>query len=184
MGSPVRASSIATLRGRTRGSRNSPPAAAISERFTSGIPKRAAVDATMRSHDKAISVPPANAGPSHAAMRGFDRSLVTMPAKPPLAVLICRACPEATNFRSAPAQNTGPRPVRIAAQILGLDSTSSSARSIPLATSPLTALRASGRLIAMTAILPEVPWISTSTMAPTLIVGASDDQASVFGASV
>ncbi len=41
IGSPVSASSIAMLRGSTRGSRSRPPPAATSERLTSGIPSRA-----------------------------------------------------------------------------------------------------------------------------------------------
>ena len=61
MVSPVRASSIAMAGGSTRGSRTRPPAAATSERLTSGIPNCEPVDATRRSHDRAISVPPATA---------------------------------------------------------------------------------------------------------------------------
>ena len=71
------------LRGSMRGRRNSPPAAATSERFTSGMPNDAAVDATTMSHARTISVPPASAGPSTAAMSGLVRGRATSPPKPP-----------------------------------------------------------------------------------------------------
>ncbi len=74
---------MAMLKGILRGRRNRPPAAATSERLTSGMPKRAWVEATTRSHASTISVPPASAGPSTAAMIGLTLSRVTMPPKPP-----------------------------------------------------------------------------------------------------
>ena len=61
------------------------------------------------------------------------------------------ALPELISLRSAPAQNTGGSPVRIPTQIESSASIWSMASSIPLATAPLTALRASGRLILMMA---------------------------------
>ena len=47
---------MAMARGMVRGRRTSPPAAAISDRFTSGSPNRAAVEATRKSQVSAISV--------------------------------------------------------------------------------------------------------------------------------
>jgi hypothetical protein len=111
----------------------------------------AVVDATTRSHDSTISVPPASAGPSTAAMIGFTRSRVTMPPKPPLAVLRPPAFPALISLRSAPAQNTGGSPVRMPTQMESSASIWSMASSMPLATAAFTALRASGRLILMTA---------------------------------
>ena len=49
IGSPVKSSSIATLRGRWSTMRNTPPAAAISPRLTSGSPNFARSSATTRS---------------------------------------------------------------------------------------------------------------------------------------
>ena len=74
-------------------------------------PKVAVVEATTRSQDKTISVPPASAGPSTAAMMGLVRSRSTMPAKPPRAVANPAALPALISLRSAPAQNAGPAPV-------------------------------------------------------------------------
>ena len=52
------------------------------------MPNLAFVEATIRSHDRTISHPPARAAPSTAAMIGLVRSRLAMPAKPPLGV--CR----------------------------------------------------------------------------------------------
>ena len=101
-GSPVSASCIATLRGSARGRRNRPPADAMRERLTSGIPNVAAVDATTRSHANTISVPPAKAGPSTAAMTGLTRSRRVKPAKPPRSVENVRPSPRSMALRSAP----------------------------------------------------------------------------------
>ena len=49
------------------------------DRFTSGTPNRAVVEATMRSQARMISVPPARAGPSTAAMMGLVRSRRVIP---------------------------------------------------------------------------------------------------------
>ena len=114
---------MAMLSGILRPRRNRPPAAATSDRFTSGMPKVAVVEATTRSHDSTISVPPASAGPSTAAMIGLVRSRWTMPAKPPRWVASPPALPALISLRSAPAQNTGGSPVRIPTQmrVVGLD---------------------------------------------------------------
>ena len=162
MGSPVSTISMAILGGRARGRRNSPPAAAASDRLTSGSPKAAALEATMRSQERAISQPPARAGPSTAAMMGFSRSRVAMPANPPRAVCRAAAWPEAMALRSAPALKTGPSPVTMPTQTSASPSSLSMAASMPEATSPLTALRASGRLMRSTATRP---CCSYSTMA-------------------
>ena len=65
-----------------RGIRSSAPPAATSERLASGMPMRAPLAATMRSHDRAISRPPASAKPSTAAISGLRDARWAMPAKP------------------------------------------------------------------------------------------------------
>ena len=107
---------MAMLNGILRGRRNNPPAAATKERLASGSPKRAFDEATMRSHARQISVPPASAGPSTAAMSGLVRSRATMPANPPFAVRSWSRRPALISLRSAPAQKTGGTPVRIPTQ--------------------------------------------------------------------
>ena len=79
---------MATFTGILRPRRNTPPAPATSERFTSGMPNVALREATTRSHASTTSVPPASAGPSTAAMSGFVRSRWVRPAKPPRLVMI------------------------------------------------------------------------------------------------
>ena len=66
------------------------------------------------------------------------------------------------SLRSAPAQNVGPLPVMTTAWISSSGSNSSSAASTPVAMSPFTALRASGRLSRM---IPTRSRRSTSTAA-------------------
>ena len=145
---------MAMAGGRARGRRNRPPAAATSERLTSGTPNRAAVEATTRSQASTISVPPARAGPSTAAIIGLVRARRAMPPNPPRLVMIDGAFPAAMAFRSAPAENTDPSPVRMPTQTSGSSSSRSMADSMPWATSSLTALRASGRRIVITATGP------------------------------
>ena len=148
IGSPVRIISSATAWGSARGRRYRPPADAIRPRLTSGSPKRDSGTATRRSQARASSQPPARAGPLTAAIQGLVRGAVTKPANPPRSVRSRWPLPLDTAFRSAPALKASlPTPVRITTQ----QSTSASvwvmAASSPAATSPLTALRASGRLM-------------------------------------
>ena len=96
-------------------------------------------------------MPPASAGPSTAAITGLVRSRIVNPANPPRSVWIDAPPPAATTFRSAPAQKTGGTPVIMASHTSSSPSTRSMAASIPSATSAFTALRASGRLMVMTA---------------------------------
>jgi hypothetical protein len=84
-------------------------------------------------------------------MIGLARSRCTIPAKPPLAVASPPALPELISLRSAPAQNTGGSPVMMPTHTESSASMRSMASSIPFATAPFTALRASGRLILMIA---------------------------------
>ena len=159
MGSPVKIASIAALRPMMRGKRNSPPAPAMRLRFTSANPNAERVLATTMSAVSTISHPPAVAKPSTATITGFLRSRYTKPAKPPRLVLRSAALPELIAFKSAPAQNTGRSwPVVLACKIaihtLSSASSWSIAASSPDATSPFTALRASGRFSEMTATLP------------------------------
>src|SRR4051812_25150256 len=105
----------------------------------------------------AISRPPATARPSTAATIGLGRARKTDPATPPRSGRSGEASPASwMTFRSAPAQNTGRSCAPVSAhrtptQTSGSASSRSTAASSPLATSRLTALRASGRLRVMTA---------------------------------
>ena len=67
-------------------------------------------EATTRSHASTISVPPARAGPSTAAISGLVALALAMPPKPPRAVARPPALPALISLRSAPAQNTGGSP--------------------------------------------------------------------------
>jgi hypothetical protein len=121
------------------------------------MPNTAVSLATTMSQARTISVPPARAGPSTAAITGLVRSRCTKPAKPPRAVdmppgstLIC--------LRSAPAQKIQPFSVWAPVMMPTHASSSASSRSIaasrPCATSVFTALRAVGRLMVITATWP------------------------------
>ena len=148
---------MAMLRGILRGRRNRPPAPATRLRFTSGMPKTAVSEATTRSQASTISVPPASAGPSTAAITGLVRSRCTNPAKPPFWVIM-PAGSTLICLRSAPAQKIQPfsvwAPVMMPTQASGSSSRRSMPASMPWATSVLTALRAVGRLMVRTATWP------------------------------
>jgi hypothetical protein len=104
-----------------------------------------------------ISVPPATAGPSTAAISGLVRrrplssgsstDMSMPPAASPgwLAVIA---------FRSAPAQNAPPAPVRMAARISGSLSTRSQASFMIASISPLSALRTCGRFMVTISTCP------------------------------
>ena len=136
------------------GNRNKPPAAATSDRLTSGSPKTVSVEAIMRSQDSEISHPPATAVPVIAAISGFVLSRRVIPPKPPFLVARAAPLPAAISLRSAPAQNTVPSALRIPTQSSGSFSNSSRQLSIVCAISPLIALRASGRFRVMIARCP------------------------------
>ena len=113
--------------------------------------------ATIRSQASAISKPPARAYPSTAATMGVTGGRAVMPPKPrPPAVGFS---PARKPLRSMPAQNVPPAPVSTSATTSGRGSSSSMAAATPLATASLTALRACGRSMVMTATPP-----STSTV--------------------
>ena len=152
---------MATFSGILRANRNRPPAPAIRQRLTSGIPKAARRDATIRSAANTSSAPPARAGPSTAAMTGLARARVTNPPNPPRAVKTPSPRPACTSLRSAPAQKTGATPVKMPTHSSSSLSMRSMPSSIPAATAALTALRASGRLMVMT---PQRPRRSKSTL--------------------
>src|SRR3954451_6894760 len=130
-----------------RGSRSSAPAAATSERLTSGMPRRAPRAATIRSHASAISSPPATAKPSIAAISGFRGGPSAIPAKPRPST--CGLSPATNALRSMPAEKPLPAPVRIPTRRPSSASRRSSAAARPAASAALTALRASGRLSVM-----------------------------------
>src|SRR4051794_22553319 len=135
---------MATPIGTRCGRRRSAPAAATSERFTSGMPSRASREATIRSHASAISRPPAIAKPSTAAISGLRAERCTMPAKPRSPTQ--GRSPVTNALRSMPALNPLPAPVSTPTLRSSSASSVSSAPAMPSASAVLTALRASGRL--------------------------------------
>src|SRR3954447_17538801 len=122
----------------------SAPAAATSERLTSGIASRAPLAATIRSQASAISRPPAIAKPSTAAISGLRAERWTMPAKPRSPTH--GRSPVTNALRSMPALKPLPAPVITPTVRSPSASSSSSASATPSASARLTALRASGRL--------------------------------------
>src|SRR4051794_17128145 len=133
------------------GRRSSAPPAATSERLTSGMPSLAPLLATMRSQASAISKPPATAKPSIAAISGLRDARCTMPAKPRSPTH--GRCPETNALRSMPAEKPLPAPVSTPTCSSWVSSSSSRASATPWARSPLTALRASGRLSVISRML-------------------------------
>src|SRR6516165_7339450 len=85
-------------------------------------------------------------------MTGLAGGRSAMPPKPRPGT--AGESPARNPFRSMPALNVPPAPVRISTRTSLMPSSSSTAAAMPRATSPLTALRASGRLMVMTAIPP------------------------------
>src|SRR5438132_517551 len=147
------------------------PASVSPERITSvqrrqNTPKTASVAATRRSHQSASSRPPATAYPSTAAMTGFPSSMRVGPMGPSPSSLITHSWPEivaprrpwpaATAFRSAPAQNVPPAPVRTATASPSSASKRRNASTSAAAVGSSTALRTSGRLMVTTATSPSV----------------------------
>ncbi len=139
---------------------SSAPPAATSERLASGIPIFAPFAATIRSHASAISIPPATAKPSIAAISGLRDARWAMPAKP-------RSpnhgdSPLTNAPRSIPALKKPPAPVSTPTDRPSSESSSSSAPATPSATAPLTALRTSGRLSVINRMLPRRSVSTTS----------------------
>src|SRR5919206_974591 len=130
-----------------RGRRSSAPAAATSERLTSGTPRRAPRTATMRSQARAISKPPARANPSIAAISGLRAARRVMPANPRSPTY--GRSPATNALRSMPALKPRPVPANTPTVSPSSASSASSAAATPSASARLTALRASGRLSVM-----------------------------------
>src|SRR5487761_1249916 len=142
-----------------------PPAPAARPRVTSGRPNCASSLATTRSQESTSSKPPASAYPSTAAITGLSGGRSVMPPNPrPPAVGLS---PVRNPFRSMPAQNVPPAPVRMRTRTSLRVSRSSMAAAMPAETAPLTAFRASGRLIVMTAT-PSSTSMRTSSATPAL----------------
>src|SRR3954449_3883591 len=133
------------------GRRSKAPPAATNERLTSGMPSLAPLLATIRSQARAISKPPATAKPSTAAISGLREARWTMPAKPRSP--IHGRWPVTNALRSMPAEKPLPAPVRMPTCSSWVSSSSSRASATPCARSPLTALRASGRLSVISRML-------------------------------
>ena len=111
--------------------------------------------ATTRSHESMISQPPASAAPLTAAMMGLGNSRWVMPAKPPEPPMMEPPSPAAKALRSIPAEKAlSPAPVRTTTAHRSSVSSSSSAAAMATLTSPLMALRASGRLMVRISTCP------------------------------
>src|SRR6516165_4831383 len=135
-----------------RGRRSSAPPAATSERLASGIPSFAPFAATIRSQERAISIPPATANPSIAAISGLRAARWAIPAKP-------RSpnhgdSPLTNAPRSMPALKNPPAPVTTPTSRFSSPSSSSSAPPTPAASAAFTEFRTSGRLSVITRALP------------------------------
>src|SRR5438552_937659 len=164
---PVRIMSIAWLWPMSRGRRTVPRSTSGTPQRRQKTPKTASVAATRRSHQSASSRPPATANPSTAAMTGLPSSMRDGPMGPSPSSLMShspcfptaaprRSWPAATAFRSAPAQNVPPAPVRTATASISSASKRRNASTIAPAVGSSTALRTSGRLMVTTAISPSV----------------------------
>src|SRR6185437_5762079 len=108
--------------------------------------------ATIRSQASAISIPPATAKPSIAAISGLSAARCAMPAKPRSPYQ--GDSPFTNAPRSIPAQKKPPAPVSTPTDSSGSASSSSSALPTPSASAALTALRTSGRLRVIRRTLP------------------------------
>src|SRR5437763_1583547 len=145
-----------------RGMRSSAPPAATSERLTSGIPIFAPLAATIRSQASAISMPPARAKPSTAAINGLREARWVKPAKPRSPN---QADSPLTNApRSIPALKKPPAPVSTPTESSSSSSSSSRAPATPAASAALTALRTSGRLSVINRTLPRRSVITASAL--------------------
>ena len=114
--------------------------------------------ATRRSHDSAISSPPASAKPSMAAISGFLEPCSKKSPRPLGGPL------EANALRSMPAQNPRPAPVSTPVVSPSLLSSSWTAASSPWARSVLMAFMASGRLSVINSTRPLVSVSTASDM--------------------
>src|SRR5204863_412751 len=137
-----------------RGRRSSAPPAATSERLASGMPILAPLAATIRSQARAISIPPATAKPSTAAISGLRDARWALPAKP-------RApnqgdSPLTNAPRSMPALKNPPVPVSTPTDRSSSSSSWSSAPATPAASAALTAFRTSGLFSVISRTLPRV----------------------------
>src|SRR5215469_423946 len=147
------------------GSLSNPPAPATSPRLTSGRPNLASSLATTRSQASTSSNPPASAYPSTAAITGLAGGFSTIPPKPRPAAI--GASPARKPLRSIPALKVPPAPVSTRTLTSARLSKSSIAAAMPRATSPLTAFRACGLSIVMTAMLSATSVrIASATVAP------------------
>src|ERR1700681_4065475 len=120
-----------------------------------------------------ISHPPARQAPFTAAMIGLGKLRWVMPPNPPEPPMMAPPSPEAKALRSMPAEKgLSPAPVRTTTQHSSSASSSSSAAAIPLLTSPLMALRASGLLMVMISTCPRR---SRSTAAMMLLLSVAPE---------
>jgi len=154
---PVSSRSAATVYGIWRTSRTADPPSGNSPQRASETPNRALWAATLMSHACRISVPPAMAGPSTAAISGLVRrrplssgSITDTSSSPSRAP----GWSDVIALRSAPAQNAPPAPVSTQTRMSGSLSVMSQACCISAIIGPLSALRACGRFIVTISTCP------------------------------
>src|SRR5437762_5089735 len=138
--------------------------AGVRPRRTSDTQNSVSVDATAMSQAAMSPMPPANAAPWTRATVGFA-SACSRASMVPKAIASLRFSSKSSSpilfiqFRSAPAQNTLPRPASTTARTAGSCSSSPNAAVSSAIIVSLKALRRSGRLSQRTAT-PRPAWIS------------------------
>src|ERR1700754_4907143 len=135
------------------------------------MPKIASSATTRRSAHSANPIPPPTANPSTAAITGFvSRSRLgpigAIESWPPISRFLLGS-PDATAFRSAPAQKYPPVPVNTATDVRSSASKATNASNSFRAVAPSTALRQCGRLMETMVIGPSclTRMVSASLMA-------------------
>src|SRR5437773_7270630 len=138
--------------------------AGVRPRRTSDTQNSVSVDATAMSQAAMSPMPPANAAPCTRATVGFASACRRL-SMVPKAIASFRFSSKSSSpilfiqFRSAPAQNTLPRPASTTARTAGSCSSSPNAAVSSAIIVSLKALRTSGRLSQRTAT-PRPAWIS------------------------
>src|SRR2546430_1779925 len=128
-------------------------------------PKTASRAATRKSHQSASSSPPATAWPSTAAITGLLSSIRVGPSGARPSSFRSLRSPPAIALRSAPAQKAPPAPVSTATFNASSRSYAWNALVNASAVAMSTALRRSGRLIVMIAMLRSRPTVTVFIVA-------------------
>src|SRR5918994_1883695 len=135
------------------------------------MPNTASSAATRRSHITASSSPPATACPSTAAITGLPNTIRVGPIGPSSVMSVSTRFPPppATAFRSAPAQNVPPAPVRTATDNASSASNRRNLSDRARCVGTSTALRACRRSIVITHTGPSISKCTVSLVSSTSI---------------